>query len=421
MGIIIDGTNAAGNIDLGTNGTITDLAVGGLPDGVVDTDSLANNAVTTDKGGYDDTKLKRDLNILALHTAIDNNKAAHNLNDTFIDQFENDTGIGTETNVDRNSSEFVASQVTGSTTNQNGSPYWSVQSYDGGATTNTTGDTWLAQKMYVSPNCTLNITSVKFREGDTAGSLEGKLWPSEDSSGSPATTSEPGSKKLSWDFTSGNTSQYHGGDLDATWTITNSTSSNQPFWIVFGELSGSFGGDWLGVDEGVGSQDDFFAPDGDNNTASPVGFCVGRKATTAGADSASWASNFSTDDVLCLEIGGTATKTPITTNATGTVIGVASTASSSRTKVSGVMLYKNTSGTATLGTDLKIYFTCNGGTNWTEAASYTAGSDFSTGIKTVHLGETTCTAGTDIRYKAEWANQAAGSKITELHAIGVNY
>ena len=35
MGITINGTNAAGNIDLGTNGTITDLAVGGLPDGVI--------------------------------------------------------------------------------------------------------------------------------------------------------------------------------------------------------------------------------------------------------------------------------------------------------------------------------------------------------------------------------------------------
>ena len=108
-------------------------------------------------------------------------------------------------------------------------------------------------------------------------------------------------------------------------------------------------------------------------------------------------------------------------NATGTLIGTANTASSSRTKVSGVITYKNDQGTATLGTDLKIFFTCNGGTNWTEAASYTAGSDFSTGIKTVYLGETTCTAGTDVRYKAEWANQAAGSKETQLYGIGVNY
>ena len=99
----------------------------------------------------------------------------------------------------------------------------------------------------------------------------------------------------------------------------------------------------------------------------------------------------------------------------------ANTASSSRTKVSGTFLYKNEAGTATVGTDIKIYFTCNGGTNWTAAASYTAGSDFSTGIKTIYLGQTTCTAGTDVRYKAVWANQAAGSKVTQLHGVGVNY
>ena len=39
----------------------------------------------------------------------------------------------------------------------------------------------------------------------------------------------------------------------------------------------------------------------------------------------------------------------------------------------------------------------------------------------VKLGETTCTSGSDVRYKAVWANQASGSKETQLHGIGVNY
>ena len=109
-------------------------------------------------------------------------------------------------------------------------------------------------------------------------------------------------------------------------------------------------------------------------------------------------------------------------NATGTAIQAANTVGSSKTKVSGTMMYKDNAGTATLGTDLKIYFTCNGGSNWTEAASYNAITPvYSTGIKQVRLGETTCTAGTDIRYKAVWANQASGSKETQLHAIGLNY
>jgi hypothetical protein len=420
---ISSGTLAAARVDNLAASKITSgtIATARLGSGTASSSNFLRGDGSWQPAAYDDSKLRKDLNILALHTAVDNNKAAHNLNDTFIDQFESDTGIGTETNVDRNSSEYVATQITGSPSSQDGSPYWSCQTYDDGVTSSTTGNTWIAQKMYVAPNCTLNITSIKFREGATAGTLNGHLWPSTDNSGVPTTTSVPGSLKHNFGFTSGQTGDLQGGGLGGTWTIANTSSSNLAWWVVFGDLSGSFSGDWLAADTGVGSQNDFFAPDGDNNTASPIGFCVGGRATQAGADGASWDSGFSTDDVICLEFNGTATKTPITTNATGTVIGVASTASSSRTKVSGVILYKNDAGTATLGTDLKVYFTCNGGTNWTEAASYTAGSDFSTGIKTVHLGETTCTAGTDIRYKAEWANQAAGSKVTELHAIGVNY
>ena len=109
-------------------------------------------------------------------------------------------------------------------------------------------------------------------------------------------------------------------------------------------------------------------------------------------------------------------------SATGTAIQGANAVGSAKTKVGGTMLYKDNQGTCTLGTDLKIYFTCNGGTNWTEASSYTAITPvYSTGIKQVRLGETTCTSGTDIRYKAVWANQASGSKETQLHGIGINY
>ena len=49
MAIVIDGSSAAGTVNLGTNGTISNLAVGGVPDGTIDTDALAANAVTAAK------------------------------------------------------------------------------------------------------------------------------------------------------------------------------------------------------------------------------------------------------------------------------------------------------------------------------------------------------------------------------------
>ena len=112
----------------------------------------------------------------------------------------------------------------------------------------------------------------------------------------------------------------------------------------------------------------------------------------------------------------------LTANSTGTAIQAANTVGSAKTKVGGTLLYKNSAGTNTLGTDLKVYFSCNGGSNWTEAASYNAITPvYSTGVKQVRLGETTCTSGTDVRYKIEWANQANGSKVAQVHGIGINY
>ena len=110
-----------------------------------------------------------------------------------------------------------------------------------------------------------------------------------------------------------------------------------------------------------------------------------------------------------------------TANATGTLISDAQTASSSRTSCSGVIIYSDASGTATLGTDLKIYFTCNNGTNWTEAASYGTATTYSGTKKLVKLGATTCVSGNQVAMKSVWANQASGSKETRLEGWAVNY
>ena len=110
------------------------------------------------------------------------------------------------------------------------------------------------------------------------------------------------------------------------------------------------------------------------------------------------------------------------TTSTGTAISKANTVTGARTKVSGVLLYKDAAGTNTLGTDLKVYFSCDGGSNFTEvgASDFSVGSDFSTGVKTVYLAQKTCTSGTDVRYKIEFANQS-GSKKAEVYGIALNY
>jgi hypothetical protein len=56
--------------------------------------------------------IRSDIATLALHSAIADNKAAYNLPSSFIDQFEDDTGIGTETSGDRNTTSEYWGTVT---------------------------------------------------------------------------------------------------------------------------------------------------------------------------------------------------------------------------------------------------------------------------------------------------------------------
>jgi hypothetical protein len=106
-------------------------------------------------------------------------------------------------------------------------------------------------------------------------------------------------------------------------------------------------------------------------------------------------------------------------NASGTALGTTNVPSSAVTKVSGVMLLKNFAGTNTLGTDVNVYFTADNSA-WTEASSYTDVGTFSDTTKIIKLGKTTCTSGSDVRWKIVWANQTA-SKLAYVYGIGLNY
>jgi len=109
-----------------------------------------------------------------------------------------------------------------------------------------------------------------------------------------------------------------------------------------------------------------------------------------------------------------------TLSATGTALGTTNVPTSAVTDVSGVMLLKDASGTTTLGTDVKAYFTADN-SNWTEATSYADAGTFSTGIKMIKLGKATCTSGSDVRWKIAFANQVASSKEAYIYGIGLNY
>ena len=511
-------TTNADNINTGTLAAarVEDLAASKITSGTIATARLgtgtgSNSNYLRGDGSwqavppsYDDTSLRRDLTTLALQTAVDTNRKAYNLQNSFIDQFEDDTGIGTETDVDRDTSgEYVSTigapavqpwasdsntklllhfegnngdnsgagftDSSGNASNNNGDGEANVVTDGGGALTNggvtypritTTGGqyklgssglqvwntksnsapqpslwydnaTWMTDLFKGTNDYTVEFW---FKLGDNPN--EG--YPARPFSIAATNSHDNGSNAnekgglhiqivRSGSTTYVDTNYYKPDGSSNSWNMgstSDSPISTGTWYHVAACRDGNVHRLYI---DGVQKASNTWTGNNITNFASDL-LIMGTSYQHDGDDGGTYGA---IDGMLdeyrisntCRYPNGT-TFTPnqwSATNATGTVISTAQTASSSRTKVSGTVLYKNNAGTATLGTDFKVYFTCNGGTNWTEAASYTAGSDFSTGIKTIYLGETTCTAGTDIRYKVVWANQAAGSKETQLHGIGINY
>ena len=320
----------------------------------------------------DPVKIRQDISSLALHSAVADNKAAYNLTNMFIDQFEDDSGIATETNTDRNSSEYVSSSTTAQ----------AEISYSGGtaAASSSAGGGYAASTAFAN-NTNQFATANGTNDTDT--------W------------------YLSMDFGSGNEKIITGYSLD----VGGSTFGGGAPWA------------WTfrGADnEGLGTnavvKDTVSNNNGESNPYSA-------NFLTSTTSKRYWGLNVtlsgSNNYIYVTELN--LFETVASVSATGTLIGATQTASSSQNKVSGVMLYKDNAGTATIGTDLKIFFSCDNGSNYTEVSSYgTVSPVFSTGVKMIRLGETTCTAGTQIKYKAVWANQSA-SKETQLHGIGMNF
>jgi hypothetical protein len=120
------------------------------------------------------------------------------------------------------------------------------------------------------------------------------------------------------------------------------------------------------------------------------------------------------------ESNGTVSST--TTNATGNYISNAITAASTITKMGAVITYTDASGTNTLNTDIKLYLSSDGGSNWTQA-TLAALPDFSTGIKQAKANDVTIATaqGTSLKYKIEFANQSAGSKVARINGVSLQF
>ena len=383
------------------------------------------------------TPVRQDINMLALYNAVSDNRAAYNLPHSFVDQFEDDTGVTTQTDVDNVSEYFATETTTVAAFSDDSNTLLLLHMDDTGLTDSSSN----SHTVTLAGNAARSGTQSKFgsysllcdgtgdwlRVADSSDwdfgtgdfTVEAWIYPTDSSAYRAFIGSGSwGGPNYDWLFDHTNTSPptirwhlYNGssapGTSDATtialdtWTHmaacrSGSTTTVYINGVAHGTLSGS---------ENVTSNGDLY---------------IGAR----GAGGEPWKGHI--DEVRFSDnarYSGTFTPNSGTvTNATGTLISDTQTAPAATTKMSGVILYKDNAGTATLGTDLVISLSADGGSNYTEAASYgTVTPLFSTGIKMVRLGETTVTSGSSPVIKAVWANQVESSKETQLHGWAMNY
>jgi len=411
---------------------------------------ISEASVTQHVTATDLQPIKSDISALALREATNEASAAFNLPNQFIDTFTDDTNLGTQTDGDRNADGYWSSAGTPSGTPHDSNVKCSIRSIaqpNGGTTfvdDSATGSTLVINGNTQHSTAQYKTSSSSIAMDGTGDFIEIPAAVFNNFNNSAFTaemwirfndasitnrimqTTSTDNKLFAFHLVGSKFKMYASDTGGSSWNMntTCSTTISSDTWYHIAlcrQTDGTFKFYLNGSEDGssVFGTGNLYEDDqnmclGDNHLHSdPLDGYIDSFRLTIGANRYTSSFTPQTTDFGTVE----------TTNATATLIQSANTvASPNKTKVGGTMLYKDNAGTATLGTDLKIYLTANGGSNWTEAASYNAITPvYSTGIKQVRLGETTVTGGTDVRYKAVWANQADGSKETQLHGIGINY
>ena len=347
----------------------------------------------------DTTKIDQSIATLGLHIGVSDNKVSYNLPAAFIDTFEDDSGILTETNVDRLTDEYVASTYTST----GAATYWPYTSnatqtiVDGGNNMNgvPAANNWSVINQGSWPTY-LGYWMTSFSYASTylyVDYLAEYRWTG---------------LKISW---------HAAHSIVATWRLEHSNDGTN--WTVM-DQTGTTHADWTGqgftaghedIVTGIDTATGVFTNSNPGHSASKGGSIItfGTPVTSRylRVGVASIHTNLGDPTAALGAFIPQYQSQTTSTNATGTLISKAQTAASTVSTASGIMLYEDAEGTGTLGTDLKVYFSSNDGTNWTEAASYGAAQSFVGTTKMAKLGKTTlANTGTAVKMKAEWANQA---------------
>ena len=389
---------------------VPDLPTSKITSGTFADARISSSSVSQHATSFDDNKIVNDLSTLGLRVHTQENLNASNSNSASFDVFQDSSGITNLTNTARDSSgEYVASitgslyvrqnisalttggsNITGLVSSDNASAITLTRNATEGSTNDTTG----------------SYNSIAYTTGSsTAGYLIADLGASYSISqlilGKGRSHGDARSIKIRYHATQTDP-QANGTDVD----FTNAVSSVYSYKGASANLSNfsSTGtADWATLStNGYGSvcKINGFSP----FTARYISYKFG-SANFHDAN-AGW-SEF---DIY---------KSTLSANATGSFEGATITASASTSSMGAVITYQDYAGTNTLNTDIVLKLSADNGSNYS-TATLTALPDFATGIKMAKVNDLSVTAGTQLKYKIEFANQS-GTKEARIRGVSLQY
>jgi len=444
---IIAGGFTTSDLPTLTASEIPNLDASKITSGTFSDARIAASNVSQHAQSFDDNKLVNDISTLALRQASDENKSAYNTNSSSVDVFQDATGIDTTTNASRNTNEYVSTvgSATG-TSNVGGSD---TNFGDGNLRWSSTGafrDTYGTGNDIGYDGSSYNYNQLSSSDGqdashtpDSADALivgNGKIWfDNVNNDMGSGVGDNNGSEYYEWGLLNGytNVNNTHalGQPSGVTGIICAMPSYQRDMKIM--KLNGG-SSTYLGVIRG--------SEQTSSSSIITMARMDGRiyilfddvlKFTVDASDfndtsnlATIWSWGRGTGARAYMNAGYRANMTQIigvpysTVNATGNFTGTTITAPSSVSSMGAIITYQDQAGTNALNTDIVLQLSADGGSNYS-TATLTALPDFSTGIKMAKVNDLSVTAGTSLKYKLSFANQASGTKEARIRGVSLQY
>jgi hypothetical protein len=358
---------------------------------------IAASNVSQHATSFDDNKIVNDISTLGLRVHTQENLNASNTNSASFDVFQDSSGITGLTNAARDGDgEYVSTGVLNYNVFNTGL-FTSGQGGSASAPTNTSGTSvWNSGNFSYLFDGLITDANAVFLTSNNGGDQRNRELIFD--FGSSKRINKV--KMHQWDAASGPTNT---GSVDSfTLEVSNDNSSYTTVKTVTNQAEYAVAtGEEHDLSSSTIDHRYFKIKSANASTNNPPG-----------GNSNSNAQHWGMSEIFFYQAGQSF-------SATGSFEGNAITASSTN-KMGAVITYQDFLGTNALNTDIVLKLSADNGSNYS-TATLTALPDFATGIKMAKVNDLSVTAGTQLKYKIEFANQAEGSKEARIRGVSLQY